>query len=1057
MAQSSSRVVTCINYALHDTELRANRTPSLANDLKKHNICLRNLKAFVVVSARRWDKDARGLESLLARIEDVVSRYAQKIHRPFDASTASISMPWLRVIFNEILCLEEEIDNEKWFAALSDHTCRPSPAASLTATEILEITDFVLGNLFDFPTIFSSQTSHLATLMRAMEALGLQMTCLKNFLLFASAETRVENGHIKDLLIYFEDVAIKAAGLFINSPHDAFDEKWCQHMEFKCSILLEKIKPVDPQVLHTYTEALSSLKPSSHLNPQVCQDFLDCLISNLWDILRIDVVHLDSMMDQQKALYEGLKLLRSIVKQQQVAENIDDKIKEQIGDLLKSLLEEIEESHHHNQELRALWNRILEIPEITDDIVGFHGDAASIVDKITGEGNQLIVINIWGMAGAGKTTLASKVYNDPSVRKHFDVLAWGLVSPVMEEVRLLTELLNRIDPSCNVPVDVADLKAKVHACLKDKRYLIVLDDVWTKETWKELESVFPQDGMGSRILVTSRQRYVIDFRFLSFEDPPSIFPLTNEDSLELLQRKLFPGKDWPPPLLELGKEIAKYCKGLPLAIITVAGLLANSEQENWKEIVDGLNSGATAIPELTINAWELSYQHLPAYLKPCFLYFGAFPRKQEVSVKRLIHLWIAEGFVQKAGFETTEDAAKQYLQELIKRNLVMAAKKRSIYRVKTVRINDLAHNFCLRKAKTENFVYLLRGNDQLSDYEEPPYLRRLCIHDDNNKLGCRPHRLATSSFIPIFKLLKVLDLEEIDLGYVVPSEIGLFVLLRYLSVRGNIEIIPTWIGNLSNLESLVVHLGREQSMVLLPPTLWNLEKLKWVCINGGGGILPIENLDGSPGLFELETASGVVIYSGASMRSQLRRFRNIRRLRCDLSQLFVENQKLDKIEIPEFLELLMSLHLWRSDVATMNPAVSDMCFPSYLENLTLSRLALPWEKISPIIRLQHLRVLKLLDSCFVGDTWHLKEYSFNSLEYLKLSRLDIVRWTCDTGRFSGPLKNLVLEHCSNLVELPTVYLWQRRLSLQVIDIISCSDILKGVAKRVGRYCKVQAV
>ncbi|CAI9107961.1 OLC1v1007457C1 [Oldenlandia corymbosa var. corymbosa] len=165
MAISSFRAVNRINIALHDTELRENRTPPLANDLKKQSIRLRNLKAFVVVSARKLAKDGRRLESLLARIEDVVSR---------------------------------------------------------------------------------SPTAAPVTLVTVMEALSVQITFLKNFLLFAT-HTGVANKHLENLLTHFKAVVVNAAPLLIKSPADELNKNWCQEMQSRCSILIQRIKPIDPQ------------------------------------------------------------------------------------------------------------------------------------------------------------------------------------------------------------------------------------------------------------------------------------------------------------------------------------------------------------------------------------------------------------------------------------------------------------------------------------------------------------------------------------------------------------------------------------------------------------------------------------------------------------------------------------------------------------------------------------------------------------------------------------------------------------------------------------------
>ncbi|KAF2293801.1 hypothetical protein GH714_004840 [Hevea brasiliensis] len=102
---------------------------------------------------------------------------------------------------------------------------------------------------------------------------------------------------------------------------------------------------------------------------------------------------------------------------------------------------------------------------------------------------------------------------------------------------------------------------------------------------------------------------------------------------------------------ELGKNMVQHCLGLPLAITVLGGLLATkSTVEEWRVIhkniksyirrgkVDGQDPGV-------LDVLALSYDDLPAQLKPCFLYLGHFPEDYEIPVVKLIQMWMAEGFI----------------------------------------------------------------------------------------------------------------------------------------------------------------------------------------------------------------------------------------------------------------------------------------------------------------------------------------------------------------------------------------------------------------------------
>ncbi|XP_028123901.1 late blight resistance protein R1-A-like [Camellia sinensis] len=90
----------------------------------------------------------------------------------------------------------------------------------------------------------------------------------------------------------------------------------------------------------------------------------------------------------------------------------------------------------------------------------------------------------------------------------------------------------------------------------------------------------------------------------------------------------------------------KKCKGLPLVVVVITGLLANKKTW-WKQISQSVSSYIVSDPNQYLDTLALSYNHLLHHLKPCFLYLVAFPKDQEISVQRLLWLWIAEGFIQK--------------------------------------------------------------------------------------------------------------------------------------------------------------------------------------------------------------------------------------------------------------------------------------------------------------------------------------------------------------------------------------------------------------------------
>ncbi|XP_071904852.1 putative late blight resistance protein homolog R1B-16 [Coffea arabica] len=382
------------------------------------------------------------------------------------------------------------------------------------------------------------------------------------------------------------------------------------------------------------------------------------------------------------------------------------------------------------------------MPIINDMIVGLEDEATSIINRLTRGSSLLQIVPIVGMPGLGKTTLAKKVYNNPLVTSHFYTCAWCTVSQVYHRKNLLLEILTCIHSKLPEKISEMceeDLAAEVRRGLLRTRYLIVLDDIWDAEAWKGLEASFPDNQNSSRVILTSRKYDVAASRD---EGPHFLRPLTPKESWDLLNMKLFPGKDLPPPeLCKLQMKIVEMCQGLPLTIVILAGILANEDQHGWKELVDGLSSRIVSNTEQCSAAIELSYKNLPDNLKQCFLYFGAFPEDHEHTAEKLIWLWGAEGFTQKTQFKSAEDVANDFLMDLIHRSLVIVSKQRSIGGVKACRVHDLLHEFCVTKGKEENFMRLVRGYDEIYTLRVPRNLRRLCINSKPEHL-CKSRLFA---------------------------------------------------------------------------------------------------------------------------------------------------------------------------------------------------------------------------------------------------------------------------------------------------------------------------
>ncbi|KAL2895993.1 putative late blight resistance protein-like protein R1B-17 [Bienertia sinuspersici] len=272
-------------------------------------------------------------------------------------------------------------------------------------------------------------------------------------------------------------------------------------------------------------------------------------------------------------------------------------------------------------------------------------------------------------------------------------------------------------------------------------------------------------------------------------------------------------------------EIVDRCKGLPLSIVVIASMLASQEKSEriWERTLKDV-SVHLGKDEACLEILALSYHNLPVELKPCFLYFAAFPEDYEMPVRRLIALWLAEGFIQPLGELTMEEVAESYLEALIDRSLVQAGNKRTDGGLKTCRIHDLVRDLCIREARCENFMWASSKVNDSSLIINKSKPRRLSVHRYTTRTVLSKDWVPFSirAFLSFesqktfagaafwkklyteYKLLRVLDLGAAVKVETVPKDIDDLANLRYLRLFLNAVFIPESIYNLRNLQMLFV-------------------------------------------------------------------------------------------------------------------------------------------------------------------------------------------------------------------------------------------------------------
>ncbi|CAN4094682.1 unnamed protein product [Withania somnifera] len=674
-------------------------------------------------------------------------------------------------------------------------------------------------------------------------------------------------------------------------------------------------------------------------------------------------------------------------------------------------------------------------PTENEEMVLFQDVMEKIKKQLLGGSSQLEVISIVGMPGLGKTTLAEQIYNDQSVADYFDVHGKCHVTQEYSWRVLLLTILNDVDPSDHTKKGDNQLANELRQVLLTKRSLILIDDLWDTKAWDYLYMCFQGVKNGSRIILTTRLSEVA--QYAKCESNPHDLPLLRDDeSWKLLQKKVFHGDNCPAELVDVGFQIAKSCGGLPLFIVLVAGVLKqkNKKEDSWKKVEESLSLLKIGSLEGSMSIIGFSYMNLPHHLKPCFLYFGGFLMGKSIHVSKLTRLWLAEGFVPENNEKGLEDVAQDFLKNLISRNLVMDTEKRFNGKLKTCRVHDLLHKFCLEKAKQENFLLWIYRDKHADAHIYPEKLAeyRLSIHSCRDEFAeWRPHCSsirsllfnATSddqyttmardiSFIlNSFKLVKVLDLESINIGYTFPCEIESLIHMKYFAARTGADSIPSSIAKLWNLETFIIKGMRGQ--VTLPCSLLKMTKLRHVHVNDRASF-NLDNMSESLAnsqLANLQTFSTPYVSYGEDAEKILRNMPNLTKLKgmvgCS-SKWRGECLYLPRLD---FLSRVESLRLFSNNYAV--ECLQGFNFPSGLRELTLSKFCLPWSEISIVGTLCNLEVLKLLDRAFVGFKWNVNDTEFPELKYLRLDSLDFAQWSVSEDSFPR-LVRLVLTNSGQL-------------------------------------------
>ncbi|XP_010645585.1 putative disease resistance RPP13-like protein 1 [Vitis vinifera] len=486
-------------------------------------------------------------------------------------------------------------------------------------------------------------------------------------------------------------------------------------------------------------------------------------------------------------------------------------------------------------------------------------------------GGKMGVMSIVGMGGSGKTTLDRHLYNDEEVKKHFDLQVWVCVSTEFLLIKVTKTILYEIGSKTDDFDSLNKLQLQLKEQLSNKKFLLVLDDVWNlnprdegymelsdREGWERLRTPLLAAAEGSKIVVTSRNKSVAEA--MKAAPTHDLGKLSSEDSWSLFKKHAFGDRD-PNAFLELeriGRQIVDECQGLPLAVKALGCLLYSKvEKREWNVVLESeiwrRQSGSKILPSLI-----LSYHHLSLPLKHCFAYCSIFPQDHQFNKEKLILLWMAEGLLhpQQNEGRRMEEIGESYFDELLAKSFFQKSvgRKGSCFVMHDL-IHELAQHvsgdFCARvedddklpkvSEKAHHFLYFKSDYDRFVAFKNFEAMTK--AKSLRTFLGVKPlennpwydlSKRVLQDILPKMWCLRVLSLCAYTITDL-PKSIGNLKHLRYLDLSFTmIKKLPESVCCLCNLQTMMLRgcLKLDE----LPSKMGKLINLHYLDIDGCGSL-----------------------------------------------------------------------------------------------------------------------------------------------------------------------------------------------------------------------------
>ncbi|KAJ4907897.1 Disease resistance protein (TIR-NBS-LRR class) family [Raphanus sativus] len=649
-----------------------------------------------------------------------------------------------------------------------------------------------------------------------------------------------------------------------------------------------------------------------------------------------------------------------------------------------------------------------------DSLVGMRTHIENVEPLLHLASDEVKMVGIWGPSGIGKSTIARVLFSKYSHQFQLSVFMENIrvryPRPCYDEysakLQLQKEFLSQI-------INQEDIKLHhlgvAQDRLKDKRVLVVLDDV---DQLVQLDAMAKETtwfGPGSRIIITTQDKKILNAHKISqiyqVDFPPG------DEALQIFCTYAFGQKSPNESFEELAWEVIELSGKLPLGLRVMGSYFKGMSKEEWTKAVPRLKISLDGDIESIL---KFSYDALCYEDKNLFLHIACFFNNEWVEK---VEEHLAESFFD----------VRQGLHVLAEKSLISGVRSVVGIDFKYSEITDELYRSDKAFESMSSLQFLrLDGNYiQPISYlsQSVNYLPRKVrlLHWEHFPMKCLPSNFSPQFLVelnmPDSELEKlwegthtIRNLKWMDLSFSINlkelPDLSTATSLKKLKIPGCSSLLelPSSIGNATNLEGL--DLNGCSDLVELPSSIGNAMNLKDLDLtscttllnlpSSMGRVTALEklNLNGCKHLLELPSSIG-----------------NATNLR-----------KLDLENCSSLVELPFSIR----DAVNLKHFIFSGCsslveLPAFCGNAT-------------DIKEFNLRgcssLVKLPSS--IGN--------ITSLKNLDLSEcFSLVELPSSIGNITD-LKNLYLSECSSLVELPSSIGYITSLENLYLD--DCSSLVK---------------